>query len=218
MNSVAPIASLASTADTLLEDLEPTEDAADGDHLQDVRGAVNTIARRSEGLLNFVKAYRSVTRIPAPNRERFEVSNLVNDVADLMRPYMDEHGILFEHSVTPNSLELDADQEMIEQVLINLVKNAGEAVTDAPGDPAGGRPRVSLKAFVDTRGHSIVEVADNGPGIAADVLEKIFVPFFTTKKEGSGIGLSLSREVMRQHGGTIALSSSSDGTVARLRF
>ena len=221
MNSVAPIASLATTADSLLEDLEGVESPADQEHLNDVRGAVSTIARRSEGLLNFVQAYRSVTRVPKPDVKRFFVSSLLDGVTDLMRPVLDQDGIQFHSEVEPPTIVLDADQEMIEQVLINLVKNAAEAVQERRGGShadAQWQPAIVVRAYLDGRGHANLEVSDNGSGIPPDVLERIFVPFFTTKKNGSGIGLSLSREVMRQHGGTIALSSDSDGTTARLRF
>lgn len=224
MNSVAPISSLATTAESLLEEIGQADDASDSEHLHDVRGAVGTIARRSEGLLNFVQAYRSVTRVPAPDKKRFRVTDLVRSVSDLMRPMTDELDVSFEWSVDPEELEIFADREMIEQVLINLVKNAAEAAKDGrvaateTGAGADRRPGVRLKAFVDPRGRTIVEVTDNGPGIPPDALEKVFVPFFTTKKEGSGIGLSLSREVMRRHGGTITLGSGPDGTTARLRF
>jgi signal transduction histidine kinase len=138
-----------------------------------------------------------------------------------MRPVLDQDGVQFRSEVEPPTLVLDADQEMIEQVLINLVKNAAEAVkerTDGSQADGGWKPTIVVRAYLDGRGHVNLEVSDNGPGIPPDVLERIFVPFFTTKKSGSGIGLSLSRDVMRQHGGTIALSSDSEGTTARLRF
>jgi signal transduction histidine kinase len=223
MNSVAPISSLATTADSLLEDIGKGDAATDTEHLNDVRGAVSTIARRSEGLLSFVQAYRSVTRVPTPDRKRFRVSDLANSVSDLMRPITADMKVSFECIVEQREMELHADREMIEQVLINLVKNAAEAAAGNGAHPADGLrpshpPEVRLRAFVDPRGHTIIEVTDNGPGIPQETLEKVFVPFFTTKKEGSGIGLSLSREVMRRHGGTIALTSGPNGTTATLRF
>jgi len=224
MNSVAPIASLATTADSLLEDIGKADATTDLEHLNDVRGAVSTIARRSEGLLNFVQAYRSVTRVPAPDKKRFRVTDLVRSVSDLMHPMTDELDVSFECSVDPDDLELFADREMIEQVLINLVKNASEAAKEGAlvegqnGERQVSDANVRLKAFVDGRGHTIIEVTDNGPGIPQDILEKVFVPFFTTKKEGSGIGLSLSREVMRRHGGSILVTSGTNGTTATLRF
>lgn len=217
MNSVAPIASLATTADSLLRDVGGGDPKNDAEHLSDVRGAVSTIARRSEGLLNFVQAYRSVTRVPTPDRKRFQVSELVQSVSTLMRPVAKELEIQFEHAVEPPDLALYADREMIEQVLINLVKNAAEAAREE-GEVPPRAPSVRLRAFVDSRGHTTIEVTDNGPGIPQETLEKVFVPFFTTKKSGSGIGLSLSREVMRRHGGTIALASGPEGTTATLRF
>lgn len=221
MNSVAPIASLASTADAMLDDLDSVQGETEREHLSDVRGAVSTIARRSEGLLNFVQAYRSVTRVPKPDVKRFQIGALLAAVSDLMRPMAERNDIDFIVESNPPEMTLDADQEMIEQVLINLVKNAMEAVSDdakAAPDQSAKQLKVAIRAFIDARGHSVIEVTDNGPGIPTETLEKIFVPFFTTKKDGSGIGLSLSREVMRQHGGSITLSSDENGTSARLRF
>jgi signal transduction histidine kinase len=115
--------------------------------------------------------------------------------------------------VRPASLDLTADPELIEQVLINLVKNAGQAV-DGVEDP-----RVTMNARIDSRGRAVIKVSDNGTGIVEEAMDKIFVPFFTTKKDGSGIGLSLSREIMRQHGGTLSVySSPGEQTTFTLRF
>jgi nitrogen fixation/metabolism regulation signal transduction histidine kinase len=229
MNSVAPIASLASTARGLLEESE--EVTVDGEGapvgsgvasaveieragtLQDVRDAVRTIERRSGGLLNFVQAYRRLTRVPRPDFKIFPAVELFETVSELMEPDLRARGIQFDRLVKPASLDLTADPELIEQVLINLVKNAGQAVEGVED------PRVTMNARIDSRGRAVIKVSDNGSGIVEEAMDKIFVPFFTTKKDGSGIGLSLSREIMRQHGGTLSVySSPGEQTTFTLRF
>jgi nitrogen fixation/metabolism regulation signal transduction histidine kinase len=207
MNSVTPIASLASTVNDLL-DAKKTEG-----EIGDMRGAVQTIQKRSEGLLHFVDAYRSLTRIPRPNFKIFRITELFAGVEQLLRASFKEKTVNLNITVEPESLELTADPEMIEQVLINLLLNAIQAVDDHPN--AG----ISLAARLDDGGRVIIQVADNGPGIVPEVLDKIFIPFFTTKPEGSGIGLSLSRQIMRLHRGAItARSEPNVETVFTLRF
>ena len=219
MNSVAPIASLAATANGLLDEaqLVPASSTPDpalaADTMEDVRGAVRTIERRSHGLLSFVQAYRQLTRVPTPDFEIIPVQHLFREVADLMRPEMEARGIRFVCTSDPQHLDLTADPGLIEQVLINLVKNAMQAVDGTPG------AEVHLEAHLGPRGRPLIQVIDNGPGIVEEAMDKIFVPFFTTKKEGSGIGLSLSREIMRQHGGSLtAISDPGTRTVFTLRF
>lgn len=219
MNSVAPIASLASTANDLLDEAvvplasngTPVDEWTET--INDIHGALQTIEKRSEGLLHFVNAYRRLTRVPQPDFKIFPVAALFDTIADLMEPQMQSRGIRFERSIQPDKLELTADLEQIEQVLINLVKNAMQAVSGTDN------ARVLLHARIDERGRAVIQVIDNGPGIVEEAMEKIFIPFFTTKKEGSGIGLSLSREIMRQHGGSIsAVSYPNERTVFTLRF
>ncbi len=221
MNSVAPISSLASTAASLLHDqgiesasktnAEPAH-AAD-ETMSDVRGAVDTIARRSDGLLRFVNEYRRLTRVPPPNLSVFPVRDLFDAILDLYRKETGAAGIQVSVSVEPTSLTLTADRDLIEQTMINLVKNAVQALAGIE------QPRIELRGFIDTRSRAVIEVIDNGCGIVEEAMDKLFVPFFTTKKEGSGIGLSLAREIMRQHGGAIsATSAKGANTVFRLRF
>lgn len=210
MNSVAPISSLASTAHTLLNG-EARE--SDDDTLMDIRGAVGTIARRSEGLLRFVNEYRRLTRVPPPELSVFPVRNLFQSVIELYREEALTSGIRISTSVEPHLLELTADRDQVEQVMINLTKNAIQAVEGT--DDA----RISLLAYIDTRSRAVIEVRDNGAGIVEEAMDKLFVPFFTTKKDGSGIGLSLAREIMRRHRGSIsAWSAPGEETVFRLRF
>jgi signal transduction histidine kinase len=212
MNSVTPIASLASTVNDLLGAQQSSGEAG-SDAIGDMRGAVQTIQKRSEGLLHFVDAYRTLTKIPRPNFKIFPVAELFGRVQQLLRTHATDKAIAFRATVEPESLELTADPELIEQVLINLLLNAIHAVDGKPGG------RIELAARIDERGRALIQVIDNGPGIAPEVLEKIFIPFFTTKPEGSGIGLSLSRQIMRLHRGAISARSAPNvETVFTLRF
>jgi two-component system, NtrC family, nitrogen regulation sensor histidine kinase NtrY len=203
MNSVAPIASLAGTVERLVEDQVDSPD--------DVAEAVAVIKRRSEALINFVDAYRSFTRIPSPQYTLTLVDELLGRVVRLMRAEAERSHVDLVHDVEPEVLRLAADPDLIEQVLINLVLNAIQAT-------AGFGHRVHLRARPDRRGIAVIEVEDDGPGITPDVQERIFVPFFTTKPDGSGIGLSLSRQIMRLHGGSVSVRSNPGRTVVSLRF
>lgn len=195
MNSITPIASLSATAEGLLQ-----QETIAGEDVSDVRTAVHTIQRRSQGLLQFVDAYRDLTRVPAPDFQITPVSGLFERVTQLMAHQFEEAGVELVHAVDPPSLEVTADPGQVEQVLINLLRNACDA--------AGGRDgaRVELTASMD-RDRVVIDVADNGTGIVEEALDKLFIPFFTTKQDGSGIGLSLCRQIMRLHRGTISARS-----------
>ncbi len=218
MNSVTPIASLASTLNDLLvtertERGEKNMNEVSAETINDLSEALQTIQKRSEGLLHFVDAYRNLTRIPKPNFHIFPVKTLFEQVRQLMRAQVAAKAITLSVQVEPESLEITADPDLIEQVLINLLLNAIQAVEQQ------GDARIALRAYLDERGRVNVQIADNGPGILPEVLEKVFIPFFTTKKSGSGIGLSLSRQIMRLHRGTIsAQSAPGSETVFTLRF
>lgn len=201
MNSITPIASLAATANVLLDDAGPSPGSSDPETLEDIRGAVRTIEQRSRGLLHFVENYRRLTRIPQPRFKVFPLRELFGRVEHLLLEDAGRAGIAFEHRIEPEDLELAADPELLEQVLINLVQNSLQALQ---GRPEG---RVGLHAASDDQGRVIIRVTDNGPGIMEDVLPKVFIPFFTTKRDGSGIGLSLSRQILRLHHGTITVRS-----------
>jgi two-component system nitrogen regulation sensor histidine kinase NtrY len=215
MNSITPISSLASTVNEMLKS-SPAHDAQTSptpEVIRDVQGAVQTIEKRSQGLLHFVDAYRSLTRIPPPKFQIVSVKEMFERVEQLMRQRLADSRIILEKRMEPESLELTADPGLIEQVLINLVLNAAEALQNTP------LPTVVLSAYIGERGRVTIEVSDNGPGIPKEVQGKIFVPFFTTKPNGSGIGLSLSRQIMRMHGGIILLNSEADKqTTFALRF
>ena len=211
MNSITPISSLASTANELLKDVVANGEAWDS--LDDISNALQTIRNRSEGLSNFVDAYRNLTRIPRPNFQIFPIQGLFERIIMLMRTQAAAGKVDLRSEIRPASLELTADPELVEQVLINLAFNAIQAVAEQLD------ARVILSARMDERGRVLIQVEDNGPGILPEVLDKIFIPFFTTKKGGSGIGLSLSRQIMRLHRGTISVQSEiNTRTVFTLRF
>ncbi len=198
MNSMTPISSLASTAQDLIARNGPR---GDQEPWSDIELALQTIAKRSQGLLHFVDGYRNLTRIPKPNLKFFPARDLFSRVSQLLQSPLAESGAQFATSLRPENLELLADLDLLEQVLINLLLNAADAVR--------GREdaRVELAAFLDERGRPVIQVRDNGVGIPEENIDKVFIPFFSTKEGGSGIGLSLSRQVMQLHNGTITVSS-----------
>jgi two-component system nitrogen regulation sensor histidine kinase NtrY len=204
MNSVTPIVSLSSTANTLLGNIDQklkAKNSLSSDELEDVTGALNTIEKRSKGLLHFVDDYRNLTRIPAPNFQVVKISSLFERIKKLFSEQLNEKNIICRCTVEPENLEVIADPDLVEQVIINLILNSIKALT------AAENPEIKLIGKFDNRGSIIMQVIDNGDGIPEDLQEKIFIPFFTTRKEGSGIGLSLSRQIMRAHKGGITVSS-----------
>jgi nitrogen fixation/metabolism regulation signal transduction histidine kinase len=213
MNSIAPIASLASTANGLLANDCRMEAENQNERLKDVCDAVETIEKRSTGLMAFIEKYRELTRIPQPRFQLVRVDKLVDRVKHLMDDQMMQHGIVFTTRIHPATLELTGDPALIEQVLINLCKNAVEAMDTVE------KPQIDLRADTDAQGNPVIKVIDNGRGIPDEVLERIFIPFFTTKETGSGIGLSLSRQILRLHKGTLTAESTPGvKTVFTLRF
>ncbi len=207
MNSVAPIASLSST----LHDFMGKNSDLDEDDMQQVKNSLNVIQRRSEGLLNFTETYRSLTRIPPPKFRLLDGKELINEVHTLFSPKIEEKHIDFQIALPLTEVTFQGDPALLEQVLINLVKNAIDAVSGRP-DP---HIRIGLQKLAS--GKVFIQVADNGCGIEKEDLEQIFVPFYTTKDHGTGIGLSLSRQIMRLHKGNIEVQSAvGEGTVVTL--
>jgi nitrogen fixation/metabolism regulation signal transduction histidine kinase len=208
MNSITPIASLSSTIENMLSSLQEGsvqnqlgQVCIDGESMGEIHLALQTINKRSTGLLHFVNTYRNLTRIPKPIFKIANVKMLVRNIELLMDEELKSHSIEFVLSVVPEDIEFSVDEQLIEQVIINLLKNSIHALEGRPS------PKIELKAFYNKRGRVTIQVIDNGTGILKDVLDKIFIPFFTTKPSGSGIGLSLSRQIMRLHGGTITANS-----------
>ena len=218
MNSITPIASISSTLDIMLKDIRAKEEKdneceMDKDTVIELHKALQTINKRSTGLLHFVNTYRNLTRIPKPNFKITNAKDIFKNIIHLMDDEIKKFNITIKIQINPEDLQVSADEELIEQVLINLVKNSIHALEKKPDGI------IILKSFFNKRGRPTMQVIDNGPGILPDVLDKVFIPFFTTKPKGSGIGLSLSRQILRLHGGTITAYSKPDNeTVFSLTF
>ena len=200
MNTLTPVTSLAQTTATMLD--EPSM-------MNDIRDAIETIARRSEGLMSFVGRYRELLKVPQPSPAEVNVADAFNSVVTLMGNELQD--VRVDIDVTPETLAMQADPQLLDQVLLNLVRNAADALRERSD------PQLSLTARLDF-GRVLINVKDNGPGIPEDARDQIFVPFFTTKRDGSGIGLSLSRQIMTAHGGEIGVESDHEGTTVSLVF
>jgi nitrogen fixation/metabolism regulation signal transduction histidine kinase len=216
MNSVTPIASLTETMQTVLEDKAGNQkqlSEIQDETIKDIRFSLKTIHKRSEGLLSFVDTYRKLTKIPQPSIAPVEVKVMLDEIIQLMQQHLvNEKSIEYSVEVNPPDLVIQADSKLIEQVIINLVTNSRQAIE---GRVQG---EISLKGY-EQNNRYVIEVTDNGRGIQQKELNEIFVPFFSTKKEGSGIGLSLSKQIMSLHGGTIKVKSEPDrGTSFYLSF
>lgn len=215
MNSITPISSLTSTLREILDyDLVKKETGYElkNEGAEDLREGLDTIESRSKGLIRFIDAYREYTSLPQPKIKTVRVMDLIDRVGQFMKPQIKKTTIDFSYSCESEYLTVQADEEMIEQVLINLVKNAMESLSNKDGGKI-----ILIGGATD---HNVyIDVIDNGPGIIKEALAKIFVPFFTTKKSGSGIGLSLSRQIMQMHNGTLTVESEPEvRTVFSLKF
>lgn len=207
MNSVTPIVSLVETMQEIVRtDLSPAPDAPPPTALADLVEALEVVAVRSRGLMDFVQAYRSFTAIPPPKPADVPARRLLDAAVQLTKAELKPaDAILVEAFVRPEELQLHADAGQIEMVLLNLSKNAREALLQ---DTSDQEKRITLRAGADDKGRPFIEVEDNGPGIPPELLEEVFIPFFTTKPGGTGVGLSISRQIMQLHGGDIRVSSS----------
>ena len=212
MNSVAPISSL---ADTLKHRLQQSVTSLNDDSgsLDDLELGIDTIKRRSEGLLKFAETYRNLNKITTLNLKKVYVRELFGNLLQLMQPTLEQKDIELETILKDTDLQLEVDVNLVEQVLINLVVNAIEAIKDSPA------PKIVLSAYVASNFRSIIKIADNGNGMPPELLDKIFVPFFSTKKNGSGIGLSLCKQIMMLHRGNVQVQSvEGEGTAFLLQF
>ena len=205
MNSLTPVASLSRTARDMVEECRASLPLEVG---QDLATALDAISRRADSLADFVASYRSLSNVPAARPERFQVGALFERVRALVAPGGRARGGELQFSVEPGSLELVADPGQLEQALINLLKNAFEATSSVPR--AGAR----ISARLVRGGRLRVEVADNGPGVPPELVKHIFTPFFTTKKQGGGIGLAMVRHLVHENGGTVRYARPA-GTGAR---
>ncbi len=233
MNSITPISSLSATTVGLVSSAQGLVEKRESNtgnqglqkelttelkaELDDVLEAVSTIAHRSDSLTQFVESYRKLTKLPKPKHQLFELDPTLRQLSALMSTQQDDKRV-YEMSVIvePANLQLNADPEMFEQVLINLIRNSIQALED---DQSNENPSIEVLANTNKRGQITVSVTDNGPGISEENADEVFVPFFTTKRDGSGVGLALTRQIMTAHGGSVSIRSSKDsGTQVQLTF
>ena len=211
MNSIAPISSL---SQTLQGEVQKSIDAPDTHTLDliDLNAGITSIKSRSEGLMKFAKTYRTLNKVSQVNRSRVKVNQLFANINNLMQPSLDKKNIDLSFINKNAKLELNIDVHLIEQVMINLILNARDACSDS------NNPKIVVAAE-KFRDSIQIKVSDNGKGIPKEVLDNIFIPFFSTKKTGSGIGLSLSKQIMMLHNGRIQVQSEEGkGTVISLFF
>jgi signal transduction histidine kinase len=204
VNSAIPITNLAGMSGQMLEDesgavLKP---GMIGEEVtEDIHHSLKIIESRTQGLINFVKATKSLTQIPNPVIRRVFVSEILDRITILFRSKFNEKAVKFEKKITPPDLSVAADLELVEQVIINLIQNALDAMNGVSD------PRLCITAFENGSGQIQVSVSDNGVGINNEAMERIFLPFFSTKSGNSGIGLSLSQQIMMLHNGRLEVSS-----------
>jgi nitrogen fixation/metabolism regulation signal transduction histidine kinase len=215
MNSISPITSLTTVISGYFkkkDDGNPVPlNNIDRQIVSKTLSGLNTIEETGKGLLGFVDKYRSLTSLPKPDLSKFTIESLFRKCKLLMESNI-SNNIKITASVNPEDIAITADYAQVEQLLINLIKNAIEALSVKKNGT------IHLKAFY-TENDTIIQVEDNGIGISSDIIEDIFVPFYTTKENGSGIGLSLSKQIMQNHNGTISVNSARDeGSEFTLKF
>lgn len=217
MNTAIPISTLAGVTNQFLFNADGKEkDLAllNQEDQNDLRHSLKTIEKRSKGMVEFVQATKSYTNMPIPNFEQINLRHIVESVISLLKPSFEDRGIRVKLESDTHIPEMKLDAKLIEQLLINIIKNSTEAFEEKDD------LKVNISITVlHSQNKIVLEISDNGPGIDPDIMDTVFVPFYTTKKEGSGIGLSLSKQIMRLHGGSIQLSSELDkGTEVKLIF
>jgi len=213
MNSAGPITSLSSTlSQTFHEELNQDNSIGESVKKQFLIG-LQAIEKRSRGLAKFVETYRSLTKIPKPVFAEIELQGLFDQIKLLMKDEITQVNAAIDIKLQPEILSITADEKLISQVLINIIRNAIQAFDSKENN------LVKINAFQTTNDQTLIEIHDNGRGISEEVLEKIFIPFFTTRENGEGIGLSLSRQIMILHGGSINIKSNPEtGTIVELQF
>ena len=212
MNAVTPITSL---SDTLLELTEENISK------EEVRHGLQTISSTGKGLLAFVESYRKFTRIPTPEPSLFYLKGFINRMVELARHQHPDIPVVFNTSIVPDDLILYADENLISQVITNLLKNAIQAFethtpatteTNTAATEATTEKHINIRAYCNEAEAVLIEISNNGPAIPPDIAGHIFIPFFTTKENGSGIGLSISRQIMRLSGGSLSLIAGKETT------
>lgn len=210
MNSIAPISSL---SETLQNEVQSKLDNSHYDlDLKDINDGISSIMKRSDGLMKFAKTYRTLNKVSQVHKSRIAIDELFKNINDLMQPTLNQKKLLLQFINKDPKLELNIDIHLIEQVLINLILNARDACESIPDS----KVLISAQKLRDS---VLIKVIDNGKGIPDEILDTIFVPFFSTKKTGSGIGLSISKQIMMLHNGRIhVMSEEGKGTIVSLIF
>ena len=196
LNSITPISSLSDTVNTMVIN----KDYLSKEDLEDLKPAIQTIKRRSEGLLGFVKDYRLIAELPTPQLEFHSIGGILQHINVLMQPFAAAKNISLKVGQTSSKISVNVDLKLVEQALINLVTNSIHSLEETQ------HPLIEIDYRLE-QNKLFIDVADNGKGIEADLLEKIFVPFFTTRKNGSGIGLTITRNIMKMHYGSLEVTS-----------
>lgn len=215
MNSITPITSLAHAIKRYLKNDNRLIDQLEisNELISDIVKNADIIENRGKGLLEFIDNYRTITKLPKPKFETFKTGKFLHKIVQLFDNENKEKNIIIVINVMPEDLSLLADRSMIEQVIINLIKNSIEALLNIPN------PRIKLNSFIDQNQKIKIQVIDNGKGISKDIIDDVFIPFYTTKQNSSGVGLSLSRQIMSLNKGTISVTSNPNTeTVFTLKF
>lgn len=196
LNSITPISSLSDTVNSMVAD----KDALNKEELEDLKPAIQAIKRRSIGLLDFVKDYRLIAELPTPELESHSIGEILQHIQILMQPFSSAKNVKLSIGQTSSKITINVDLKLVEQALINLVTNSIHALEGID------QPQIEIDYRLE-QNRLFIDVADNGKGIEPELLEKIFVPFFTTRKNGSGIGLTITRNIMKMHYGNLEVSS-----------
>ncbi|WP_338519693.1 sensor histidine kinase [Alteromonas gracilis] len=207
MNSITPVASLADTTSHLVKDIKQNYQHSSAllDELNDVEHAADTLSRRSNGLMQFVGSYKKLTRLPEPHLAPVKVNELLEQTVAVFAQAWQKKGVAIDMQLGAAPIQINADRHMIEQIIVNIMHNAEHAVTSI------ANPKVTISVHLTKRSRCVIEIADNGAGVPEEIIGKVFVPFFTTKREGTGVGLALTQQIMVAHGGQVNVKNQPNG-------
>lgn len=214
MNSIAPITSLSESLEKIytVDGRQISPDEVNERIIATTVRGLDVIKEQGNGLMSFVESYRKLTRLPKPERKLIKIADFLERLKVIFNSFENSENAKIHISVRPAYLEIFADENQLSQLLINLVKNALQAGKDNPDI------KIIIIAHINSENRPEIFVIDNGPGISAEIMDQIFVPFFTTKEDGSGIGLSISRQIMRLHNGTLTVTSKPGRTIFKTRW
>ncbi len=205
MNSISPISSTIDTLNELITNpktnSEYTIDDLNNEIISDIASGLKIIKERNTGIQEFIQKFKNISKLPMPKIEQIDISNFINDIQIFWKNDLKKQGIAFDTIIDDKIKYVNADKSQLEQVLINIIKNSIEAIGNT------GNGKISLGVSKNVYNKTEIKITDNGKGIPSELIDKIFLPFFTSKEQGSGIGLSLARQIMRLHGGSIFVKS-----------